>query len=289
MLQGGAHAQLHGLQVLAAGVDVKQVAAKEAEDTRTNLAAHDLLLQADGTHHAQGLGLDDAQVGAHVHREDAVARADLVDLGFDAAGLDVVVHLGEAADDVVVRAQDGAAVVRQPGHRALALLIGQCMLVAIAQLAPVGVGQLQLGHAGVKALAHIDGAAELAQRRIDHQRSALGDDIAIALGVLAGVVLDVAHGNRQRGAAIALLDDAVRQAGKAVVQRGAVVARARALHHGRFVIGHTYLLVGGQRAAAQQQGGGQGRQGHRAAGQRAARGQGGKVQGVHGVLRPRFS
>jgi hypothetical protein len=192
-LERGAHAHLHRLLALGADVHVVQLAAEEAEHVQAHFVAVELLGEAHRAHHHQRLGVDDAQVHAHRLAEGARLHAHLVHRELGAAGVDVVVQLGDAADDEVVRLVDGAAEVRQPRHVLPAVGSAHLVVAAVPQLSAVGVGELALGDHRVEALGDAHRAAELAQRRIHHQRATLRDGVAFVDAVLAGVVLHVAH------------------------------------------------------------------------------------------------
>lgn len=107
---------MQGFLALGANVDVEQIAAKETEYVEADLGAGDLLFQADGAYHGQVARIHDAQVDRDTFGKDPRLRSDLIDLYLSAAGLDVVVQLRDAADDVVVGLHDTAAEIRQPRH-----------------------------------------------------------------------------------------------------------------------------------------------------------------------------
>src|SRR5690606_11934475 len=135
-----------------------------------------LLLKADRLVDEQRLAAHDAQIQRDVHRVHAALGTDARDGDFAAARLDVVVELGDAADDEVVGLPDGAAVIRLPGNR-LAASIRRIDGVggAVAELAAVEIDKLGFGYAGVEAFVQPNRFANLAEGRVGHQRAALGD------------------------------------------------------------------------------------------------------------------
>src|SRR5690606_26442461 len=171
----GADGQLNRLQAAGPGGNVEDVAVQEVEHAGRHFAADDLLLIGDDIHDFEGGGLHQTKVDRDVHHEhlagDQARAAVLFHFAagdVEAARADVVVHLGDAADDVEVRARH---LTRQDA--AEGGVLGRAVRHVVADQLVVGVAQLQLRHRGVVALD--DAGAGLGQRGVRHQGRALGD------------------------------------------------------------------------------------------------------------------
>src|SRR5690606_21858418 len=108
----GADGQLNRLQAAGPGGNVEDVAVQEVEHAGRHFAADDLLLIGDDIHDFEGGGLHQTQVDRDVHHEhlagDQARAAVLFHFAagdVEAARADVVVHLGDAADHIEVRAR----------------------------------------------------------------------------------------------------------------------------------------------------------------------------------------
>ena len=213
-----------------------------------------MLGEADRPGDQKRARVDDPQVDRHRLGVGADLGADLTDPYLGPARADIVVELGDAADDVIVGRSDAPAIIRQPGHVRGARDAGHRMGAAIAELAPVGIAKLALADRRVKALGEHHGTGELAQGRRDHQRAALGDGGAFADRVFASEVANVADGDDE---ATRLAGQLRAEAGKGRVHRRAIVARRRADQHRLLSRRHALLLhadAASERCCQQQRG-----------------------------------
>ena len=196
------HRKLDRLKGAFAERSVEEGMAEEVEHAGLNLAADDLLLVGDHVHDFERVGVDEAQVEAHIHHIHVRAggalqciRRGAAAVGAGAHRTDVEVHFGHAADEVVVGAGDRA-------RENLAIVAaGRAVLRAVAgDQFVVGVFELHLGDRGIEPLDQRNARFRECAHR--HQRGALGDFAAgIVRTDLARVVGDLSHRDAHRARA----------------------------------------------------------------------------------------
>ena len=106
----GAYGQLDRLKPAVSGRNVEDIAIKEVKDAGGVFPTDDLFLIGDDIDHFERGGLDQPQVDADVHdiglaregRRQGRVAADLACSHVEATRADIVVYLGDAADDVSI-------------------------------------------------------------------------------------------------------------------------------------------------------------------------------------------